>query len=142
MNRRLITSLVASAVVIAAVVVIVLLAVIPLPEFAALPEGKFTGSLAFIDEANCVVVADLGTGTVTELRCESENSYIEYLDWTEKGVETTTFTNRATTKVLDPVSGEVLETSVEGDSPIGVRRQGSHGRHDDRSTRDWRGRPL
>jgi hypothetical protein len=106
--------------VIALVVVIVLLAVVPLPEFATLPEGKLTGSLVFVDEGNCVVVADLETVTTRELRCESENNYIEYLDWTEKGVEETTFQNRATTRVLDPVSGEVLETNILGDSPIGL----------------------
>ncbi|MGA8040955.1 MAG: hypothetical protein WCA93_12685, partial [Acidimicrobiia bacterium] len=39
---------------------------------------------------------------------------------TEKGVEVTTFQNRATTKVLDPVSGEVLETNILGDSPVGL----------------------
>ncbi|MGC2241536.1 MAG: hypothetical protein WA726_11950 [Acidimicrobiia bacterium] len=115
-RRRLITSLVASVVVIAAVVVIIILAVIPLPEFANLPEGKLTGSLTFVDEDNCVLVADLGKGTVTELRCEGENNYIEYLVWTEKGVEETTFQNRATTRVLDPVSGEVLETNTGDES--------------------------
>jgi hypothetical protein len=115
-RRRLITSLVASAVVVAAVIVIIVVALIPLPEFSELPEGRFTGSLAFIDEGNCLNVADLEKATLTELRCENDNSYIEYLGWTEKGVEATTFQNRATTKVLDPVTGEVLETKTGDES--------------------------
>lgn len=115
-RRRLIVALAASVAVVAAVVLTIALALIPLPEFADLPAGRLTGSIAFADGSNCLQVADLGTGTVTELRCETEDNSIGGLSWTSEGVAMTTYLNQPFTKVLDPSSGEVIETRFLDDN--------------------------
>jgi len=109
-RRRLLGAIVASVVVIAAVVVIIALSVIPLPEFATLPAGELDGSMSFVDEENCVQIADLSAGSVTKLSCEPDQGAIDHLAWTDSGVEITTYFNQPITKVLDPATGEILET--------------------------------
>jgi hypothetical protein len=109
-RRRLLGAIVASVVVIAAVVVIIALSVIPLPEFATLPAGELDESMSFVDEESCVQIADLSTGSVTELSCEPDQGAIDHLAWIDSGIEITTYFNQRITKVLDPETGEILET--------------------------------
>lgn len=124
MNRRLIGAVVAATAVITAVVVIIAVSVVPFPGFTELAAGTFSGSLAFVGEDNCVHVADLGSAATTELRCESEQNRIERLEWTAQGIEATTYFNIPTTKVLDPGTGEVLETRSGEEMPEPVDRSG------------------
>ena len=123
-RRRLLGAIAASVVVIAAVVVIIALSVIPLPEFATLPAGELDGSMSFVDEGNCVQIANLEAGSVTELSCEPDQGSIDQLAWTESGVEMTTYFNQQITKVLDPETGEVLETRTgdEATDPFEAER--------------------
>jgi hypothetical protein len=111
-QRRLAVAVIGSVLVVTMVVVIILAAMIPLPAFADLPRGRFDEVLVFVDEDNCIYVADLGPGTITELRCEPEPNWIEHLAWTSNGIEETTYRNGPTIKVLDPDTGQILETRV------------------------------
>lgn len=123
-RRRLLGAMVASVVVIAAVVVIIALSVIPLPDFATLPAGELDESMSFVDEENCVQIADLSAGSVTELSCEPDQAAIDHLAWTNSGIEITTYFNQPITKVLDPETGEILasRTGDEATDPSEAER--------------------
>lgn len=113
MNRRpLAVAVTGSVLVVGVVIVIIVAAMIPLPELTDLPEGRFDEAIVFVDEDNCIHVADLRPATTTELRCEPEQNWIEHLAWADDGIEETTFMNGPTTKLLDPDTGEILETRI------------------------------
>ncbi|HEX6220235.1 MAG TPA: hypothetical protein VF115_03990 [Acidimicrobiia bacterium] len=114
---RTAVALAAAAGVVALVVTIIVVSLVPLPEFEPLAPNNMSGSLAFVDEDNCVHIANLGAATVTELRCEPEQAWIEEITWTEQGIEITAYLNQPTTRVLDPLTGEILGTRV-GDEVI------------------------
>lgn len=108
--RRRIIAIVASLAVIGAAVSVIVLSWVPLPDFVPLEAGIFLTSIAYIDEDNCLQVADLGRGTVSEFWCESERGWIDGIAWTESGVEMTIYLNQPTTKVFDSDTGELIET--------------------------------
>lgn len=101
--------------VIALVVIVIAVSLVPLPVFEPLPAGTMTGSLAFVDEDNCLNVADLDHATVGDLRCEPEQTWIDVITWTTRGLEITTHGNQPITRVIDPLTGEVLETRTGAD---------------------------
>lgn len=110
-NRRLVPVVVGSVAVIAIVATIIALAVVPLPEFPALAAGEFTGRLAFVDEDNCVHVANLETAAVREIYCEeSEQVFIDRLTWTDEGLGFVFHTNVGNLRFIDPETGAVLST--------------------------------
>lgn len=116
MSRRAV-AVIASMAVIALVIVVIALSLVPLPDFAALEPGQLSGSVAFVDEENCVLIADLERASVDELRCEPEQGWIDELAWSDRGIEITAYLNQPTTRVLDPSTGEVVDTLV-GDEVI------------------------
>ncbi len=111
-NRRLIPVVAASVAVIATVAVVLAIAVIPFPEFAPLTAGEFDGRIAFVDQDNCLHVADLDRATTREVLCESDNSFIEQLAWTEEGLGFVIYTNATIRRVIDPDTGAVLITET------------------------------
>ena len=111
-NRRLIPVVVASLAIVAVVVTVLTIAVIPFPEFSEPLAGEVEGRLAFVDQDNCIHVADLATVTATELFCESEGSFIEQLSWTEDGLAFVIYTNATVLRHIDPETGAVLSTET------------------------------
>jgi hypothetical protein len=109
MNRR-IFAVVASVAVITAVISILLISRIPFPDFLTLQPGAFSTSIAFVARDNCVKLADLGRATVTELRCEPEQAWIDQIEWNDSGIEITAHLNQPITRVLNPNTGELIET--------------------------------
>lgn len=93
-----------------AVVAIIAAASVPLPKLPPLAPNQVDGSLAFATDGNCIRVADLSDASVRELHCVPERDWISSLYWSEEGVEVTVEGNRSTVTVLDPVTGEVLDT--------------------------------
>jgi hypothetical protein len=116
MNRRIIAIL-ASTVVIAVVVLTIVVSLVPLPGFLPLQPGTFSTSIAFIDQDNCVQVADLTRATVRELRCEPKQGWIDHIEWTDSGIEITTYLNQPTARLLNPDTGEVIDIRT-GDEVI------------------------
>lgn len=108
--RRQVVAIVASLAVIGAVIAVIVVAWIPLPEFAAHGPGTMTGSIAFVDQDNCIQVTDLGRATTDQIWCEPARGWIDQIVWSEEGIEMTTYLNQRTTRVLDPETGELLET--------------------------------
>lgn len=110
-NRRLVPVVVGSVAVVAVVATIIALSVVPFPEFPALAGGEFSGRLAFVDEANCLHVADLDSAEVRELYCEeSERAFVEHLTWTDEGLGLVFYTNTGSLRIIDPETGAVLST--------------------------------
>ncbi len=99
-----------------AVVVIIVVASVPLPEFPPLVPGQFNASLAFVTETNCIRVADLTDAKVRELHCVSERDWIDDVFWTEAGIEVGAGGFQSTIVVLDPETGDVLETRNRDDT--------------------------
>jgi hypothetical protein len=114
MSRRLLAAI-ASVAVIGVVIAIIALSLVPVPDYPAISPGRYEGSLAFVDDDNCAMVADLGAATITELRCEPEQGWIDQIAWTDEGIEITAYLNQPTTRVLDPDTGELLETRTGED---------------------------
>jgi hypothetical protein len=114
MSRRTV-AIIASTAVIATVVIVVVLSLVPFPQFPVLTAGKFEGQVAFISADNCVTVAELPQATVRQLRCESEEMMIANLTWTAAGIEITNYTGQPTTRILDPVTGEVIGIRTGGE---------------------------
>ncbi len=108
-SRKLVASL-GSAIVIVAVVVVIALSLVPFPDFATLESGSLDGAIAFVDESNCVLVADLARATIAELHCESEQEFIDALAWSTEGIEISVYLNQPVTKVIDATTGEIIET--------------------------------
>ena len=111
-NRRLIPVVAASLIVVAIIVTVLAIAVIPFPEFSEPLAGEFEGRLAFVDQDNCIHVADLATVTITEVFCESEGSFVEQLSWTDEGLAFVIYTNATILRHIDPDTGVVLSTET------------------------------
>lgn len=116
MSRRAVAAI-ASAVLIGLVITIIALSLVPLPDFPELEPGRIRGSIAFVDDDNCVIVANLEEATSNELHCEPEQGWIDDLAWSDRGIEITSYLNQPTTRVLDPSTDEVVDTLV-GDEVI------------------------
>jgi hypothetical protein len=114
--RRQVLAIVISLAVIGAVIAVIVVAWIPLPEFAASIPGTMAGSIAFVDQDNCVQVTDLGPATTDQIWCEPGRGWIDQIVWSEEGIEMTTYLNQRTTRVLDPDTGELLETRTGNDA--------------------------
>lgn len=110
MTRQAWTAVGGAIAVIVAVVVIIVIASVPLPEFSSLAPNQFDASLAFVAETNCVRVADLADVDVRELHCVSERDWIDNVVWTEVGIEVGVEGFQSTIVVLDPATGDVIET--------------------------------
>lgn len=93
-----------------AVVVIIIAASVPLPEFPPLAPDQVDGSLAFVTDTNCIRVAELADAGVRELHCVSEQDWINNLVWTETGIEVGVDGFQSKVVVLDPETGDVIET--------------------------------
>jgi hypothetical protein len=113
--RRQILAIAASLAVIGAVIAVIVVAWIPLPEFAASIPGTMAGSIAFVDQENCIQVTDLGRATTDQIWCEPERGWIDQIVWTAEGLEMTTYLNQRTTRAFDPDTGELLETRTGND---------------------------
>ena len=101
-----------SVFVLGGVVVVLVTALVPLPHFDSISPAQFAGRLAFVDDDNCIFLAELETADLTEIRCESERGWVDDLRWTEEGLEVTTYLNQPTTKVIDPADGTILATKI------------------------------
>lgn len=108
-SRKLFASL-GSAIVIVAIVVVIALSLVPFPDFASLDGGHLDGAIAFVDESNCVLAADLARATIAELHCESEHEFIDALAWSSEGIEISAYLNQPITRVIDPTTGDIIET--------------------------------
>lgn len=113
--RRQVPAIVASLAVIGAVIAVIVVAWIPLPEFAPPSPGTMAGSIALVDQDNCIQVTDLGRATTDQIWCEPARGWIDQIAWSEEGIEMTTYLNQRTTRVLDPDTGELLETRTGND---------------------------
>lgn len=110
-NRRLVPVVVGSVAVIAVVATIIALAVVPFPEFPALSAGEFSGRLAFVDDANCLHVADLDLAVIREVYCEdTDRAFVENLSWTDEGLGFVFYTNVGNLRFIDPDTGAILST--------------------------------
>ena len=109
---RVVVSISAAVLLLVAVVVILITALVPLPQFGPLQPSQYEGGIAFVDTDNCIFVARLETAETMELRCEPERGWIDDLQWTDEGLELTTYLNQPTTKVIDPSDGTVLATRI------------------------------
>lgn len=92
------------------VVAIIAAASVPLPSLPPLAPNKVNNSLAFVTDGNCIRVADLSDASVRELHCVPQQNWISGLHWSGDGVEVTVEGARSTVTVLDPDTGEILDT--------------------------------
>ncbi|KAA3637190.1 MAG: hypothetical protein DWP92_08295 [Armatimonadetes bacterium] len=110
MTRQAWTAVGGAVAVMVAVVVIIVLAAVPLPDFPPVAPGQFDASLAYVTESNCIRVADLADAEVRELHCVSDRDWIDNVVWTESGIEVGVEGFQSTITVLDPDTGDVIET--------------------------------
>lgn len=120
---RVAISVSASVAVIAVVGVVIAVALVPLPDFRPLPANTLQSSIAFVSNDNCLVVADLATGTGQELRCEPEEGWINEVEWTDEGIKTITYLNQPTARILDPETGSIVRT-LTGNEVIAETQDG------------------
>jgi hypothetical protein len=113
--RRPVLAIAGSLAVIGAVIAVIVVAWIPLPEFAPPSPGTMAGSIAVVDEDNCIQIIDLGRATTDQIWCEPARGWIDQIIWSGEGIEMTTYLNQRTTRVLDPDTGELLETRTGND---------------------------
>ncbi len=111
-NRRLVPVVIASVAVVAVVVTVLVIAVIPFPEFLQPVAGQFDGRLAFVNEDNCINVADLASTSIEEVFCETDASFVEQLSWTDEGIGFVVYTNTTILRFIDPDTGAVLSTET------------------------------
>ena len=108
-DRRLVAIIGVGVLLVITTLVIVFTAVVPTPEFEALPPGRQTGYVAYVeegDEATSVRIVDLDTMSTTRARVDQ---HVELVGWDDDGnlvVLDWTFGERFL--VIDPSTGEEL----------------------------------
>lgn len=123
MTRQAWSAVAGAIAIMVAVVVIIVVASVPLPEFPPITPGQLDASLAYVAETNCVRAVDLADAEVRELHCVSERDWIDNVVWTEAGIEVGVEGFQSTIVVLDPETGDVIETrnrdgAYPGDWPL------------------------